>query len=120
MTTEDKITAASARKSVREWAREAYDEDPGNPYPEDTAHDQIDGCEYVIYHHKARELFFDSADVREYEDELSEYVNPEATIDQRISTVVYLWLRNEWTEAWREYESNSQPTEPDPCDEENE
>jgi hypothetical protein len=120
MNTDERITHASARKNVRDWAKEAYDDDPANPYPDDTAHEQVDGCEYVIYYHKARELFFDSSEVREYEDEVAEYAKPESTIDERIAICVYLWLRNEWMEAWRECESNSQPTEPDPYDEENE
>lgn len=120
MSTDEPITYRQAVKDVRAWAREAYDEDPGHPDPDELAWECIDGCEYVIYYYQARALYDDSAEVREWEDQISDVIKPDASIDERIAACVFLALKDAWHEAWNEYESNSQPTEPDPDDEEDE
>jgi hypothetical protein len=117
---DNELTIREVRDSIRSWAREAYDDQPDHRDPEDLAHEQIDGCEYVIYYHKARTLWANYSEVQEYEQEANEYVSDEADIDQRIAACVYLWLREMWLDAWRDYKSNSEHTEPDLTEEDDE
>jgi len=114
---DQELTITEVRESVRAWAREAYDEQPDHDAPEDLAHEHIDGCSYVIYYYKARKLWANYSEVQEYEEEIKEYVSDEASIDERIACCVYLWLREMWVEAWQDYKSSSEPTEPDPYEE---
>jgi len=114
------LTIREVRDNVRAWAREDYNEQPDHPAPEDLAHETIDGCEYVIYYHKARTLWANYSEVQEYEEEANEYVSSDDDIDKRIACCVYLWLREMWLDAWQEYKSASEPTEPEPYDEEEE
>lgn len=63
------------------------------------AHEFADGCEWVIYTAKARALWADSWEVSDYEDEYG--YNGDQTVDESITTCVYLATREAVMESIR-------------------
>jgi len=76
----------------------------------DAAHDYADGCSAVIYYYRARQLFDDSSDVYNREDEVSDYVAADASINDRIAVCAYLAVRDAFTEACEELAAIEVPT----------
>lgn len=62
----------------------------------DYAHEFADSYDAVIYYYKARELWADSSEVREYEETALECIDIDATvcIDQILCAVVYWAVRD--------------------------
>lgn len=107
----EELNMSNVRANVRAWALEAFREDPENTDYDDRCHDDVDGCEYVIYYYQARYLWFTYSEVRDLEDEIEGYLGEDADIDTRIQCCVYLFLRSLWIEAWEELAANHCNTE---------
>jgi len=101
----DYPTWSRAVKHIEEAAYERYKEvlaSGGEPYDEKhtAANEYAEGDEDRIYTWRARELFSDSSDVRECEDEF-EFAGSES-IDDRIGLCVYVALERAYVKAWDE------------------
>lgn len=83
----------------------------------DASHEYADSHECVIYYHKARTLFDDSSEVRDYEDEASVCLPHEAGIDERIARCVYIALQRAFDEAIDELDELDVPDEDELGDE---
>lgn len=79
----------------------------------DASHEYADSHECVIYYHKARTLFDDSSEVRDYEDEASVCLDSDAGIDERIARCVYEALQCAFAEAIDELSVLDVPDEED-------
>lgn len=101
--TDERITWNSARADAEaygiEWAQEHWRDDDDDAY--DAAHEYADGCADVIYHYRARAIWADSPDVREYEDDVLAMVGPSgcASIDDAICACAYLAVRDAFADA---------------------
>ena len=83
----------------------------------DASYEYADGHECVIYYHKARALFDDSSEVRDYEDEASVCLDSEASIGERIARCVYIALQRAFDEAADELDELDVPDEDELDDE---
>lgn len=77
----------------------------------DESHEYADNHECVIYYHKARTLFDDSFDVRNYEIEAVCSLPDTATIDERIARCVYIALQRAFDDAMDELDALDIPEE---------
>lgn len=76
-------------------------------YGDDSAHEWADGCAWVIYTHRSRCLWMDSAEVRDAEQHLDDFhapygVDQHMDIDARMALCVYFALRSAYVEKWDE------------------
>ena len=104
-------------QNVREMVRQDYesgnfedinDDDAMHEY----AHEWADGDAVVIYYRHTRALWLDSAIVRGYEDEAQEITGGvNSTVDNVITTCVYLALKQEIMDAIDELRQEIDETE---------
>lgn len=110
MGNDERITWRQAERDAREAARDRFADAVRHgedlDYAEDYAHEYADGCADVIYTYRAREIWMDSAEVRDCEDALDEMhapygVDRSVNIDERIALCVYVALRDAFADEWR-------------------
>lgn len=56
---------------------------------EQYAHEFADGCAWVIYNYQAEALWHDSHEVSDYEEDILDWIDPNANINERITACVY-------------------------------
>lgn len=85
-------------REAEAWAQDCaadyFHHDPQGD-PGEFAHECADGSAYVIYYGQALELYNAAQEVRAYGEEVADYVDADATIEERIGVAVYLWARAE-------------------------
>ena len=56
---------------------------------EQYAHEFADGCAWVIYNYQAEALWHDSHEVSDYEEDILDWIDPNANINERSTACVY-------------------------------
>lgn len=94
-------------REISAMVREDYENDGFSDIHNDDdmqeyAHEWADGSQNVIYYHRARELWADSATVQGYESDAWDLMGDEKDIDKVIALCVYLAMRDEIMSAVQE------------------
>ena len=117
---DEKITWHKTWRSAREDALELWVWHVTNDETLDTfdaSHEYADSHECVIYYHKARTLFDDSSEVRDWEDEATVCLSNDASIDERIGRCAYMALQRAFDDALEELDTLDIPDEDELGDE---
>lgn len=120
MSEDERITWGKEWRAAREaalemWVWHIVNDETMDGF--DASHEYADSHECVIYYHKARTLFDDSSEVRDYEDEASVCLDSEASIGERIARCVYIALQRAFDEAADELDELDVPDEDELHDE---